>query len=124
MASDVISQIYNAMKFYTKEVDEKAAKAAQKAAKQCAKELNAASAVFPYRGRTKVPYSKSWISTKEQWGYVVHSKLPGIPHVLERGHAVVRNGKVIGRAAAHPHIAPVVEKNKSDYETAIRKALE
>lgn len=55
-------------------------------------------------------YKRSWTYTSENSRLdaraVIHSKIPGLPHLLEHGHAT-RNG---GRTAARVHIAPVVEK--------------
>lgn len=55
-------------------------------------------------------YKRSWTSktdnTRLGASAVIYSKLPGLPHLLEHGHAT-RNG---GRTAARVHIAPVVEK--------------
>ena len=55
-------------------------------------------------------YKSSWTSKTDNSrlgaSAVIYSKLPGLPHLLEHGHAT-RNG---GRTAARVHIAPVVEK--------------
>lgn len=41
----------------------------------------------------------------------IHNALePSLTHLLERGHPIVRGGKVVGRAAAHPHILPVEQE--------------
>lgn len=65
------------------------------------------------------------------WGYTVNSqrlytivtihnkKLPGLPHLLEYGHAKVGGGRVEGRA----HIAPVENELIRDYEKEVVSKL-
>lgn len=57
-------------------------------------------------------YAKSWAQKKDQnasgagkYGKVVYSKMPGLPHLLEFGHDIVRGGKKYGSVRAIPHIA-------------------
>jgi len=54
-------------------------------------------------------YKRSWTSKSENSrigaSAVIYSKVPGLPHLLEHGHAN-RNG---GRTAGRVHIAPVVD---------------
>ena len=58
-------------------------------------------------------YAKNWsIKTKSvmyNTVYVIYNKAPTyrLTHLLENGHDVVVNGKKVGHAPAHPHIAPV-----------------
>lgn len=70
-------------------------------------------------------YAKSWrtkttdeSSTKKE--ATVHSTIPGLPHLVEHGHAK-RNG---GRTRAIVHIAPAeehgIEQLEEDIERAIR----
>lgn len=69
-------------------------------------------------------YAKSWTikttdessSTKE---VTVYSKLPGLPHLLEHGHAK-RNG---GRTRAVTHIAPAEEHGIEQFEEDIERAI-
>ena len=65
------------------------------------------------------------------WGYTVepgrlytrviihNKKLPGLPHLLEFGHAKVGGGRVEGRA----HIAPVENELIRDYEKEVVSKL-
>ena len=65
-------------------------------------------------------YASGWTSTVETGrlsaqGVIYNSKTPGLPHLLEFGHAL-RGG---GRARAFPHIAPVEEKLVEEYYKAV-----
>lgn len=69
-------------------------------------------------------YADGWTSTYEegrlsQQGIIYNSKVPGLPHLLERDHAT-RNG---GRAKGVPHIAPVEEKISEEFYKAVKEAL-
>lgn len=80
---------------------------------------NAAKSTF--NGNT---YWKSWTSkvTKEKTGdysVVIYSKMPGLPHLLEYGHALRQGGRVEGRA----HIKPVEETLIEEYQKGIEKGL-
>lgn len=68
-------------------------------------------------------YSKSWTSTTEKGRLyttvTLHSKMPGLPHLLEHGHAKVNGGRVKGRA----HIEPVEQKLVTEYEREVKARL-
>ena len=68
-------------------------------------------------------YSKSWTS-QTTWGRLyttvtIYSRIPGLPHLLEHGHAMVGGGRVKGRA----HIQPVEEKLVAEYEREVTAKL-
>ena len=52
-------------------------------------------------------------------GVIYNQKVPGLPHLLEHGHAL-RNG---GRSRAFPHIAPVEEKLVEEFLKAVEHDL-
>lgn len=69
-------------------------------------------------------YDKGWTSQYEEnrtslQGVIFNKDVPGLPHLLENGHAL-RQG---GRANAYPHIAPVDEKIAEEYYKAVKNAL-
>lgn len=68
-------------------------------------------------------YSKGWTSTFETGRLsaqgVIYNKTPGLPHLLEHGHAKRGGGRVPGRA----HIAPVEEKLVEEFTKAVENAL-
>lgn len=56
-------------------------------------------------------YAKSWSVKTRRYMYnnvyTIYNKKPGLTHLLENGHDVIKNGKKIGEAPAHSHIAEV-----------------
>ena len=53
----------------------------------------------------------------------IYNELYSMPHLLEYGHAVIRGGRKVGEAKAHPHIAPVAEKLVSNFEREVKSKL-
>jgi len=81
---------------------------------------NEASTKFGGTGK----YAKGWRATTEQTriGTVVilHNKdLPGLPHLLEHGHAMRGGGRVPGRV----HIKPVEDQLMEEFEQEVRAKL-
>lgn len=68
-------------------------------------------------------YARSWTSEVEpsrlKVEATIYNKKPGLPHLLEHGHAL-RSG---GRAAPHIHIAPVEEEVISEFERQVMSKL-
>lgn len=54
-------------------------------------------------------YAKSWAVKKLKGQYIVYNKKPGLTHLLENGHDIIRNGRKVGHAPAQVHIQPVEE---------------
>ena len=68
-------------------------------------------------------YRKSW-TTQVETGRTsargtIYSKIPGLPHLLEHGHALRGGGRVDGRA----HIAPVEEALVREFEQKVKSKL-
>lgn len=68
-------------------------------------------------------YAKGWKSqvfkTRLETSVVLYNQTPGLPHLLEHGHAKRKGGRVEGK----PHIAPVESKLIKEYETEVIKNL-
>lgn len=68
-------------------------------------------------------YRKSW-TTQVETGRTsaqgtIYSKIPGLPHLLEHGHALRQGGRTTGRA----HIAPVEEALVREFEQKVKSKL-
>ena len=94
--------------------------AVEKTTKAVRKQIKASAPRRPKGGT----YAKSWSikkldDTSTGMTAVVYSRQPGLPHLLENGHAL-RQG---GRAGAHVHIAPAEEAGIKMFEEEIEKAI-
>lgn len=94
--------------------------AAKKVANKVARNLRSTS---PSRSGE---YRKGWKVRKQDHGeYVVfNDSKPGLAHLLEHGHDVVRNGMKISRASAHPHIKQAEQDGIKEFEEEVRKEVE
>lgn len=105
-------------------------RAGQKTTRETAKAVNA-SASSMIHGR-RGTYEGSWTSkvTTSRFGVegVVYSKQPGLPHLLEHGHAITYLGgnksKGPGHARAITHIQPVDDRVPDVFEENIRREIE
>lgn len=110
---------------YGEEVQENVEEAAQKVTKAGAKAVKGnAQSTFKISKNKKKNYAKGWTSTFEtgrlsSQGIIYNKDLPGLPHLLEHGHAK-RNG---GRTDGRPHIAPVEQKLIEDFVKAVKEAI-
>ena len=69
-------------------------------------------------------YASGWTSQAETGrlsaqGTIYNGKLPGLPHLLEHGHANRGGGRTPGRV----HIAPVEEKLIKEFESKVKSKL-
>lgn len=91
---------------YAEEVNQNLGTVTQRLAKEGAKTLRAESGKFGGSGR----YAKGWTVQvdRERLATIatIYNQTPGLPHLLENGHAN-RGG---GRTAGRTHISPVEEK--------------
>ena len=94
------------MKDYAEDVEEALESSMTEIGTQAVKDLKAKS---PQKtGKYKRGWRVEW--TKKRLGYegkVYNSKRGQLTHLLEFGHPLVRNGRVVGQVKAQPHIAPV-----------------
>lgn len=68
-------------------------------------------------------YASAWTSEIERTRLAtvgtIYNRKPGLPHLLEHGHAL-RNG---GRTAARPHIEPVETEIVREFESRVKSKL-
>lgn len=106
---------------YGEEVQQNVDEAAAKVTKAGVRAIRSnASGTFGGSGK----YAKGWTSKFEKGrmssqGIIYNGAVPGLPHLLEHGHAN-RNG---GRTAGRPHIAPVEQKLIEDFEKKVKAAI-
>lgn len=104
------TEVTDDMKDAVKEVT----KAGQRAVSQNAR------AQFDGTGR----YARGWRSKVETErlgaeGVIYNATVPGLPHLLEHGHAKRGGGRVSGRA----HIAPVEDKIVREFDRKVRALI-
>lgn len=108
---------------YVDGVQEDLVEVTNKVAREGVKALRAASrSTFGGSGK----YASGWAVEKAKGGRqivaeaMIYNKLPGLPHLLENGHAKRGGGRVAGRV----HIAPIEEKLVEDYVKAVEEAAQ
>lgn len=95
-----------------------------KVARKAAKKLRSQKSFSP-NGHPTGKYASGWAVKVEEDelstdAIIYNKKVPGLPHLLEYGHAN-RGG---GRTRAYPHIANVEKEAVKDFEDEIRKKME
>jgi len=120
MANDDFTvQISKILSEYNEKVDRAMKEALPKIAKEATKKLKGSS---PARKGT---YAGGWrakvsLSTVGVEAVVYNARKPGLPHLLERGHAK-RGG---GRTSPDVHIKPVEEWVKQEAVKAVEEAIQ
>lgn len=91
-------------------ISEAANAAAAEVGKEAVKKLKSTSP----KGRKPYAYSKGWrykvqkVQADGTFSIKIYNATYGsLTHLLEKGHPLVRNGTVVGKVAAQPHIGPV-----------------
>jgi hypothetical protein len=112
---------------YGTSIQEGTKKAVAKVAQETRKDIqDRASHLF--HSHSSNPYAKSWKASKTYEDangvvYTLHSSKYQIAHLLEKGHKVVVNGKVYGKTAPKPHIAPAEASAEERLEQAIKELV-
>lgn len=106
---EILEQYEGEINRFLPEITEKVGKTGVKALRTSAKQK--------FNGKK---YAGGWRSVSERNRYgatvtIYNGRLPGLPHLLEHGHAKRGGGRVDGRA----HIAPVEEKLITDFEKKV-----
>lgn len=72
-------------------------------------------------------YAKSWTYATYQGRLyttvVIYNKKPGLPHLLEYGHAMVSGGRHIGDVKGRAHIEPVEQELIETYQKEVISKL-
>lgn len=117
--SDAINKI---LADYAEEITESMDEIVPKVARAGVKALKQNSSAFAVH-REKDPYKNSWKTKIErgrlQTSATIYSTLPGLPHLLEFGHANRGGGRTAGRV----HIEPVEKQIIEDFEKEVEKAI-
>lgn len=97
--------------------------------KEAVKKLKETSPENP-KGKKKGYYKKGWIYEKGKRsgshnasGIVRNKNAPQLTHLLEYGHPIVRDGKVVGHAEAIEHIRPVAEWVAEEIDKRLSKKI-
>lgn len=115
------AQIRGILAEYEGDVQAHVEEVTQKVAKEAAKAVrSAAKSTFGGSGK----YASGWTSQVEvgrlsTQGVVYNKKVPGLPHLLEYGHANRGGGRTPGRA----HIQPVEEQIIKEFESEVKSSL-
>lgn len=110
----ISSEIADALKEYTEEVEEGLTKAKKKVVRDGVKTLKATSP------KKTGKYASGWRATEQDGAQVIHNATrPSLTHLLENGHAL-RNG---GRTSAFTHIAPVEQSVIDNFEREVEKVI-
>lgn len=116
----LVASINKVLEKYADDVRDNVGAIAVDLSKQGAKAINQnAKDMFGGSG----DYAKSWKVEKVQSrtgdSAIIYSTMPGLPHLLEHGHAKRNGGRVEGR----PHIAPVEEELCAQFEKAVTENI-
>lgn len=117
---NLASEIHKIVEEYCEGVVDGVDIGVQKTAQLGARALNAASGAS-FGGKK---YRRSWTSQFEKQrthsSAVLYSTKPGLPHLLEYGHAKRNGGRVPGRT----HIAPVEQELIRVFEKEVKSSIE
>ncbi len=97
--------------------------------KEAVAKLKATSPENP-KGKKRGYYKKGWTyekgkraSAHKASGIVRNKNAPQLTHLLEYGHPIVRNGKVVGHADAIEHIRPVADWCADEIDKRLYKKI-
>lgn len=122
---DLTAQVNKILQEYVDQVDKVVLRTEEKVAKEAVNKLKKTSPRNP-KGKGR-HYADTWTidqrSRKRYAHLIVHNKQYQLTHLLENGHDLVRNGRVVGHVGAQKHIKPVEEWVKKEVEEEIRREL-
>lgn len=117
---DLTIAIQETLQTFAHGVETAVDKAAEQTGKDTVAELKSSGPVMTGR------YRRSWRMKKDKKGAVTvyNAKYYRLTHLLEHGHVLRRNGRVIGRSPALPHIAAAEEKAEKEFTELIKANIE
>lgn len=123
--ADLTAQINKLLSEYVKDVDSTMLKTEEEVAKEAIKKLKADS---PRSKQSRHKhYADTWaVDTKAKSKYaetIIYNKQGQLTHLLENGHEIVRNGRVVGHAKPQVHIKPVEEWVKEEMVKRMEEKL-
>ena len=116
-AENLAAYIKEQLEEYAGDIQENVAEATHKVALAGVRALRAESPGSRYPSGWRTWSETTRLQQKE---IIYNSKLPGLPHLLEHGHAK-RNG---GRTRAIVHIQPVEDELIKSFEEEVAKAID
>lgn len=70
-------------------------------------------------------YAKGWTVKKTKGEAVIHNRInPGLTHLLEHGHDILRNGQKVGHAEAQEHIKDAADMVEEEMVKEVEKELD
>ena len=118
------SEVKKILDAYGDEVSQNLDVITQQVGKKGAQMLrNESKSAFNRTGR----YASGWTSKVERnrlyTTVIIYNRTPGLPHLLEHGHAIVSGGRAVGHYDGKTHIAPVENKLVKDYQREVIEKL-
>lgn len=116
--------IQGILRDYGDEVAQHTGEIVKKVSAQGARALREQSGITFKTHSTEKPYYKGWRSkyadnARTKQGIIYNKDVPGLPHLLEYGHANVNGGRTPGRV----HIKPIEDAIVSEFLDKIRSEL-
>lgn len=123
---DLTKEINKILTDYCKDVDNTMIEVEEEVANEAVKKLKQTSPKKK-KGKKAGHYAKLWAidqKSKKQYAQtIIHNKDYQLTHLLENGHDIIRNNKVVGHASPQPHIKPVEEWVQKEMVERIEKKL-
>lgn len=99
-------------------------KAEATVSKKAVNQLKATSPVNEKSTRSGT-YAKGWTVKKTKGEAVIHNRInPGLTHLLENGHDILRNGQKVGHAEAQEHIKDAADMVEEEMVKEVEKELD
>lgn len=125
VGKDLTASMMAILQDYSGEIAEGVEKAAKKAGRDCVKQLKTGKSSPQFHmGETGRRYAAGWamktVRSNNAIEIIVHNKaVPGLTHLLEKGHAMPQGG----RSQPYVHIAPAEQAMKEQYERAVKEVI-